>query len=41
MTFPRDKSEDKFVAEDHSALSVVLVSTSMIFLALVSVSAVL
>ncbi len=41
MTFPRDKTEGKFQAEDHSPLSVVMVSVAMIAVALGSVSAIL
>jgi len=38
MTFPRDKSEGMYEAEDHSVLSIVLVSFSMIAMSLVSIS---
>ena len=38
MTFPRDKSEGVFEAEDHSAVSIVLVSFSMIAMSLVSIT---
>lgn len=38
MTFPRDKSEGMFEAEDHSILSVVMVSIAMISMALISIT---
>lgn len=37
MTFPRDTSEGMFEAEDHSPLSIVIVSSVMIAMALVSI----
>jgi len=38
MTFPRDRSEGMFEAEDHSAASIVAVSFAMITLSLISVT---
>jgi hypothetical protein len=38
MTFPRDKSEGVFEAEDHSAVSIVAVSFALITLSLVSIT---
>lgn len=38
MTFPRDKTEGVFEAEDHSTLSIVVVSTTMIVMAIVSIN---
>ncbi len=38
MTFPRDKTEGVFEAEDHSTLSIVVVSTIMILVALISIN---
>ncbi len=38
MTFPRDTSEGMYEAEDHSLLSVVMVSLTMIAMALLAIS---
>jgi hypothetical protein len=38
MTFPRDKSEGVFEAEDHSVISIVVVSFTMIAMSLISIT---
>lgn len=38
MTFPRDISEGKFVAEEHATSSVVMVSAGLVGIALFALS---